>query len=64
MEDCSQFKPDEGYNGNRGPTDKQPFETPFEVSLRQSIESRVGKATSSQSNLNVDMPDRPLVKQK
>lgn len=61
MDDCPSFKVDKTYNPNRGPTDKQPFETPFESKLRQDLESRVGKATSPQAGMADTMSDKPFV---
>lgn len=39
------------YNANRGPTDKQPNETPLEKTLREDIVARVGPATSPQAGM-------------
>lgn len=51
--DESCFVVNSTYNANRGPTDKQPDETPFESKLRKAIESRVGPATSPQSGMKM-----------
>ena len=56
--DCC-FVVDKTTNANRGPTDKQSDESPFETKLRKSIEDRVGSATSPQSGMT--MSDKPLI---
>ena len=53
------FVVDKTYNPNRGPTDKQSDESPFDTKLRKAIEARVGPATSPQSGLQ--MSDKPLL---
>lgn len=57
-EDCC-FVVDKTYNANRGPTDKQSDESPFDAKLRKAIEARVGPATSPQSGM--EMSDKPLI---
>jgi hypothetical protein len=61
MDDCCQFKVDKTYNANRGPTDKQPDETPFEANMRKQVESRVGPATSPQAGMADTMPNTAFV---
>jgi hypothetical protein len=61
MEDCPQLVVNSTYNGNRGPTDKQSDETPFEAKLRTQLEKRVGSATSPQAGMGDTMPDTKSV---
>lgn len=60
-EDDPCFCVDKSYNANRGPTDKQSDESPFETKLRTQIEARVGKATSPQHSMADEMSDSPSV---
>jgi len=61
MDDCCQLKVEKTYNANRGPTDKQSDESPFEAKLRTALVDRVGAATSPQTGMGDTMPDKPFL---
>ena len=51
------FTVDKTTNANRGPTDKQPDESPMDTKIRQALEARVGKATDPQSGMGPSSSD-------
>lgn len=51
------FKVTSTTNANRGPTDAQSDETPFERKLRQALVDRFGKAPGPQTGIGDTMSD-------